>query len=103
MVALHQSKHPFMRRAPTLRFANELGDVADLLPDEQSELALKLRFGIGVEQLTGEPLRAGPTPRNPSPAPAPADPRREPRSDAEVRARAAALGVSAGRRGQWLR
>lgn len=73
--------------------------------DEQSELALKIRFGIGLEQLVGataaaETRKLGMKPREhrrPHPAPVPREP------DAGTHARAAALGLSAGRRGQWLR
>src|SRR5262245_51704101 len=67
-----------------------------LTPDEQSELITRLRYGIGLEQL-GVPRLAHVTPARP-PQP-PADPPRSPRSDAEVRSRAAALGIAAGRRG----
>lgn len=73
--------------------------------DEQSELALKLRFGIGLQQLVGEreaaairalgvrPPHARPI-RQPEPDPVPDD---------GTHARAAVMGVGAGRRGQWLR
>jgi hypothetical protein len=88
------------------KVANELDEVGDLLPEEQSELVLKLRYGIGLEQLMGPAMAAvvraqQRTQRQPDwvpPAPEPA-----PRPDAEIRARAAALGVTAGRRGQWIR
>lgn len=79
--------------------------------DEQAELALKIRYGIGLEQLMGEvgarEVRA--TTRLPAPAhkrqtePATAPSPEPARSDDEIRARAAALGVQAGRRGQWMR
>ncbi len=75
-------------------------------PEEQDELAVKLRYGIGLEALLGErlasearsglPARRGPDWSPPEPAP-------PSRPDAEIRARAAALGVTAGRRGQWIR
>ncbi len=78
--------------------ANELGDIGDLLPDGQSELVLKLRYGIGLEQLGVPPLERVTPPRAPAlPLAAPREP------DAGTNARAAALGVGAGRRGQWLR
>lgn len=74
--------------------------------DEQSELALKIRYGIGLDHLVGEqaaaetrrglPVRAA---QPPAPAPDPVPPR----PDHEIRARAAELGVTAGRRGQWIR
>lgn len=86
---------------------NEHGDVAELTPDEQSELALKIRYGIGMAKLNAiadsaprvpaRPRRIEP-PRNP-----PAIPDRSPSSDSDIRSRASALGVGAGRRGQWLR
>jgi hypothetical protein len=78
-------------------------------PDEQAELATKLRYAIGLEQLVGEQeaalirwesappsMRRGPRPVREDPYP--------PRSDDQVRARAAKLGITgAGKRGQWLR
>jgi hypothetical protein len=72
---------------------------------EQDELATKLRFGVGLEQLVGERLAselrvhlpAAMIPRIDVPDIA------EPAPDREIRARAAALGVTAGRRGQWIR
>lgn len=77
---------------------NEFGDVADLLPDEQSELALKLRYGIGLEQLGVTPLASVTSARAPVQL---SRAHREP--DAGTHARAAALGITAGARGQWLR
>ncbi len=77
--------------------------------DEQAELAVKIKYGIGLEQLVGEQeaalirwerappaMRRGPRPVVEDPYP--------PRSDDQVRARAAKLGITgSGRRGQWLR
>lgn len=76
-------------------------------PDEQSELAVKLRYGIGLEQLVGENdaalIRWEMAPigmrRERPPERALAYP---PRSDEQVRRRAAALGICAGRRGHWI-
>jgi hypothetical protein len=110
MVALDLSKHTFMRRVRRFRnsrIANELGDVADLLPEEQSELALKLRYGIGMDQLNAIADRApsmSPKPRRfEPPRNRPEIPDSSPRSDSDIRTRAATLGLSAGSRGQWLR
>src|SRR5882672_3030051 len=104
MVSLHRSNRPSMRSPSPPRRPRSA--VSDLDHDEQSELALKRRYGIGFEQLgfaslpPGPPTPAGPPPKAPA---APDVPPRAPRSDADVRSRASALGVTAGRRGQWLR
>jgi hypothetical protein len=94
------------RRYPS-PITNELGDVADLLPEEQSELALKIRYGIGMDQLNAIADRAPAMPPKPRrfepPRNRPEIPDRSPRTDSEIRARAASLGISVGRRGQWLR
>lgn len=87
-----------MRARRNSPIANELGDVADLLPDEQSELAVKLRYGIGLEQLLATAVR--PPLQRPAPSKR-TEPTREP--DAGSRARIAAMGIGAGSRGQWLR
>lgn len=105
MASLHQSKQNFMRARYPSRFSNEHGDVGELLPDEQDELALKIRYGIGMDQLNAIADRAPampPRPRRFEPRPrSPALPTQ--RSDAEIRTHAASLGIAAGRRGQWLR
>jgi hypothetical protein len=77
--------------------------------DEQSELAAKVLYAIGLEQLVGDddaalirwerapaPIRRGPRPQLRRELPHP------PRADHRIRERAAALGLGAGRRGQWL-
>lgn len=71
-------------------------------PDEQDELALKLRYSVGLEQLLSVPDAAAvralgivsARPNAPSPPP--------PQPDEGTRARAAALGLGAGARGRWL-
>jgi hypothetical protein len=80
--------------------------VTTLDDDEQDELALKLRFGVGLELLVG--ARAAAAIRAGLPARPPARQIEQPelgpaRPDHEICARAAALGVTAGRRGQWIR
>jgi hypothetical protein len=75
---------------------------------QQDELNLKLRFGIGLEQAFGASVAASirhdvkfllstarPVVEREQQAPEP--------SRTTVEARAAAMGVTAGRRGQWLR
>lgn len=73
--------------------------------NEQGELAVKVRYGIGLEVLLGEhgaarsrrlPLQRSAITKRPKPpiVERPAD---------QVRARAAELGLGAGARGQWLR
>ena len=76
--------------------------------DEQAELALKVRYNIGIEALVGEAeaerlrrLPLGPAATRWHRREEPERPVREP--DDGTRSRAAALGVGAGRRGQWLR
>lgn len=77
--------------------------------DEQAELAAKVRYAIGLELLVGEHAAArirwelAPPPLRRDPPPPPRPLAYPPRSDDQVRARAAALGLSAGARGQWLR
>lgn len=78
----------------------------ELDAEEQSELVLKLRYGIGLEQLadarTAAEMRAAQrAPRVVDPVASSPEP--PPRPDHEIRARAAALGVTSGRRGQWIR
>jgi hypothetical protein len=101
-VEQHESERA-MKRSP---IANELNEVGELLPEEQSELALKLSYGIGLAELIGSadhqhqgpPVRVrGREVEQVIKAPAPQ------RTDAEIRARAAAMGVTCGRRGQWIR
>lgn len=73
--------------------------------DEQDELAVKLRFGIGLELLLGPALAAearAVLAGRPVPAPLLQAERPLLRSAANIRARAAALGVGAGARGRWL-
>lgn len=76
----------------------------DLLPEEQSELALKIRYGIGLAQLVGPSAAALLHRRAPASARAPWQPAEPPPEPTEhAHAKAAALGLGAGRRGQWLR
>lgn len=89
--------YPGFRGRRRSGLTNELGDVADLLPDEQAELVTKLRFGIGLERLLGDSTEV----RHVRRETAAVTPPREP--DDGTYARAAALGIGAGRRGQWLR
>jgi hypothetical protein len=109
MAALSLSKQTFMRRVRRFinsSITNELGDVADLLPEEQSELALKIRYGIGMDQLNAIADRAPAMPPKPRRFESPRSQAVEPvapRTDSEIRAHAASLGVNVGRRGQWLR
>lgn len=73
--------------------------------DEQDELAVKLRFGIGLELLLGPALAAEAreaTASRPRSPPLLQAERPLLRSAATIRARASALGVGAGARGRWL-
>lgn len=96
MALLSQSKRSFVRPTRFRRssLANSLGDIGDLLPDEQSELALKIKYGIIS---FGEVLHEAARRRLVRVTEIPPEP------DAGSRARIAAMGLSAGRRGQWLR
>lgn len=77
-------------------------------PTEQSELALKLRYGIGLEQLLGSEARAAMAGRSERSRSARALRRRiEPETtltDDQIRAKAAAVGVGPGftARSRWL-
>lgn len=75
---------------------------------QQSELTMKLRFGLGIEQMCGAEVAAEirrdvKFPLSPSvPSVEPESPQPEP-SRSEVHRRAAAMGVTVGKRGQWIR
>ncbi len=80
---------------------------------QQEEVVLKLRYGI-YDRLLGlsgpqgstDQVRRGSevvVPLSGDRPELPAQPSPPLRSDAEIRARAAALGVTVGRRGQWIR